>query len=402
MKKFYEAIIKVRNSGIDMTSGEMIMREMKALVGDSCNLECRWLKCALKRNMQMEFVGSSDRTLNEKNEIVKKVRTQLTLEEKLNDIAVDVTVIALMLLGNWKEDYYSDFDISYIDTAGSTDSKLTFESKNLKTEEENSSNKKVNADGNAKYSEKRIFNIEEKKKSFSNRASRPLEATVDVTEESDGGKIKKIAISIGGVIVCIALVLLIVNVISGRDKKTTSNENSSISKEENLINSENMERTKKSDDFTDSSTEPSIQSDSVDLVSLNKESSTDGIKEVQNIMDTKGNWHATGLCGNKNNSVGEQYCIYNIEGKYSNLTAVGIVGDNYRHATGKASYKIYGDGKLLWENNNVTSKMEPQLIDVPLTEVSKLKIEMYGQVTPDRSGIDSILCDIKLHKDKGE
>ncbi len=389
MKKFYEAITKVRNSGIDMTSGEMIMREMKALVGDSCNLECRWLKCALKRNMQMEFVGKEQKTLKEKNQIVGKVRKQLTLEEKLNDIAVDVTIIALMLLANWKEDYYNDFDISYIDTAGATDSKITFESESLKTEEENPLNEKVNINENTKNSKKEIFDIEQKKKSFSNRAPKPLDATVDIIKESDGGRIRKIVIPLVGGIICLVLVFSIGKMILGRENKMASNDS---------VTEETSKTTEKTTTSTDSG------ADSIEISSLDpiQEETTDKLSLKHNITDKDGEKYYTALCRGDESSDQDQYWTWDIGGQYSKLTAVQIVKESDKTLPGRAKYAIYGDEKKL-KDGFISSNEESQKVEVPLTGVNKLKIQIWSESEWSESEnqgecIESILADIRLHK----
>lgn len=404
MKKFYEAITKVRNSGIDMTSGEMIMREMKALVGDSCSLECRWLKSALKRNMQMEFVGKEQKTLNEKNQIVGKVRKQLTLEENLNDIAVDVTIIALMLLANWKEDYYNDFDISYIDTAGATDSKLTFESKSLKEEEEKPLNKKVNTNENTETLKKGIFDIEHKKKSFSNRASKPLDATVDIIEESDGRGIRKIVIPIVGGIICLALVFSIGRVILGRDSKTASDNNVNINSEQTESDSDGKEgNSAPSTTGTGTDTKTSEQTGAdrtknlLDLPSLTEES-TDKLSLKHSIRDKDGKLHDSVLCRGYETSEEAQYWTWNIGGQYTKLIATHIIKEEDKALSGEAHCVIYGD-EIKLKESIISGGDKLQEFEIDVKGKQKLKIQLWSNnLNNDEKYIESLLADIKLYK----
>ncbi|MGN0465520.1 MAG: lysozyme inhibitor LprI family protein [Lachnospiraceae bacterium] len=117
MEKFYQSILQAKEyakkNGIDLRDNKKFMGVINDLSGNSCAVECGWLKRAMERGFQLEFVGSSVKPINQKKQIVGKVRTKLISEEGFNDKAADTIIIALMMLGDWQEDYYRDFAVSY-------------------------------------------------------------------------------------------------------------------------------------------------------------------------------------------------------------------------------------------------------------------------------------------------
>ncbi len=117
MEQFYQSILQAKEqakkSGIDLRDGKKFMGVISDLSGNSCAVECGWLRRAMERGLQLEFIGSSIKPINQKKQIVGKVRTKLISEEGFNDKAVDTIIIALMMLGDWQEDYYRDFAVAY-------------------------------------------------------------------------------------------------------------------------------------------------------------------------------------------------------------------------------------------------------------------------------------------------
>lgn len=117
MEQFYQSILQAKElakkSGIDLSDGKKFMGVMSDLSGNSCKAECGWLRRAMERGLQLEFIGNNTKPMNQKKQIVGKVRTKLISEEGFNDKAADTILIALMMLGDWQEDYYRDFAVSY-------------------------------------------------------------------------------------------------------------------------------------------------------------------------------------------------------------------------------------------------------------------------------------------------
>lgn len=117
--------------------------------------------------------------------------------------------------------------------------------------------------------------------------------------------------------------------------------------------------------------------------------------------DTLGNTYSTGMRGYMSTSDGTDcYAVWDLGGKYNKLTATGIVLESDKSSKCKGSYKIYGDGVLLYEKSGVGSMTKPYQIEVDITGVTDLKIEMYGQGNMSWSGIDSVLVDIMVQKTK--
>lgn len=119
--------------------------------------------------------------------------------------------------------------------------------------------------------------------------------------------------------------------------------------------------------------------------------------------DTMGNNYRTGIRGYMGESDAQNYeCydIWDIGGEYNKLTATGIVFESDKGSKNEGSYKIYGDGVLLYEKSNIGSQTKPYQIEVDITGVHDLKIEMYGEGNIGYCGIDSVLVDVMLQKTK--
>lgn len=119
------------------------------------------------------------------------------------------------------------------------------------------------------------------------------------------------------------------------------------------------------------------------------------------VTDTLGNSYGTGIRGYMSTSdKTDCFGVWAIDGKYNKLTATGIVLDSDKGSQCKGSYKIYGDGVLLYEKSGIGSMTKPYQIEVDITGVTDLKIEMYGDGNMSWSGIDSVLVNVMLQKTK--
>ena len=92
------------------------------------------------------------------------------------------------------------------------------------------------------------------------------------------------------------------------------------------------------------------------------------------------------------------YCIWDIGGRYNTLTATGIIREANKGSSYEGSYRIYGDDVLLYERTNIGSQTKPYHIEVDVTGVTDLRIEMYGAGNISFLGIDSVLVDVRLQK----
>ncbi len=159
----------------------------------------------------------------------------------------------------------------------------------------------------------------------------------------------------------------------------------------------------KSADSVPSANEQPIIEDTVDLTSLNPyyEGKIQVIKN--GITDTLGNHYRSGLRGYIAPGDVDRYkasCfnIWDIGGEFKKLTAKGIIRESDKGSPYTGSYRIYGDGKLLYQRDEIGSMTKPYDIEVDVSGVTDLKIEMYGNGNAGTSGINSVLVDIQLHR----
>lgn len=119
--------------------------------------------------------------------------------------------------------------------------------------------------------------------------------------------------------------------------------------------------------------------------------------------DTMGNTYRTGMRGYMSTSDASHFDCYNIWDigcRYNTLTATGIILDVDKGSKNEGSFRIYGDGVLLYEKTGIGSTTKPYSIEIDITGVTDLKIEMYGDGNLYSGGIDSVLVDVMLHKNK--
>ena len=150
---------------------------------------------------------------------------------------------------------------------------------------------------------------------------------------------------------------------------------------------------------------PPVNVYTVDLTTLNPYYTSNKYFEVvSGIKDTLGNKYKTGIRSFADHiggrwSGGETYWVWDIGGKYNKLTATGIIRNEDKGASLNLNglVRIYGDGRLLYEKNNITSNTKPYYINVNISGVKDLKLEMYGQSSElGWSGINTVLVDIML------
>ena len=122
------------------------------------------------------------------------------------------------------------------------------------------------------------------------------------------------------------------------------------------------------------------------------------------VTDTLGNTYHSGLKGHMYESDASEfdcYHIWDIGGEYNTLTATGIVLEEEKGSGDTASFRIYGDGVLLYEKSDIDSKTKPYNIEIDITGVTDLKIEMYGNGTNYFvSRLSSVLVDVMLQRKK--
>lgn len=143
--------------------------------------------------------------------------------------------------------------------------------------------------------------------------------------------------------------------------------------------------------------------DTVDLTALSPYYDGDVAIERSGLTDTLGNQYKTGLRGYMSLSDASLYnancyCIWDIGGNYRTLTATGIVLKKDSGSKREGSYKIYGDGRLLYSRDGIGSMTKPYQITIDITGVTDLKIEMNAGGSVGSSRIDSVLANVMLHR----
>lgn len=99
-----------------------------------------------------------------------------------------------------------------------------------------------------------------------------------------------------------------------------------------------------------------------------------GVDRFEGREDTLGNYYKTGFETIDTNSPS---IVFDIGKKYNLFKAVGFVQNRDKGHSGGARIKIYGDGELLFVKD-VTSDMKPFDIEIDITGVQDLSIEMKG------------------------
>ena len=143
--------------------------------------------------------------------------------------------------------------------------------------------------------------------------------------------------------------------------------------------------------------------EAVDLTSLSPYYEGNVEIERYGLTDTLGNKYKSGLRGymapgdtSKYNI--DCYSIWDIGGEYRTLTATGIIRKKDCGSKYEGSYKIYGDGRLLYSRDGIGSMTKPYQITIDISGVTDLKIEMYGNGNMGTNGINSVLADVMLHR----
>ena len=114
------------------------------------------------------------------------------------------------------------------------------------------------------------------------------------------------------------------------------------------------------------------------------------------IKDTLGNKYKTGIRGYMNPGDPNCFSIWDIGKKYSTLTATCIIREKDKGSKYKGAFYIYGDEKLLYKSEDISSMTKPFPISIDISGVTDLKLVMYGDGNNGFYGINSVLVDIML------
>lgn len=133
----------------------------------------------------------------------------------------------------------------------------------------------------------------------------------------------------------------------------------------------------------------------VDLTTLNYYTYDHKLGYYDSVTDIFGNTYSNAFYGY---SKGGQSQTYDLGKKYNVLTAKIIVPENCKGSSYSGKILIYGDGKLIYRKDNIKSTSRPIDINVDVSGVTDLKIEMYGEGNAGTHGMDSCMCNIYLQK----
>ena len=91
-----------------------------------------------------------------------------------------------------------------------------------------------------------------------------------------------------------------------------------------------------------------------------------------------------------------QAATWEINGNYNSLEATLFVLESSKGSSNTGGIRIYGDRRILLEDVNITANMKSYNIQVDVTGVRDLKIEMYAEGNLFLSGIKIGLGDVRL------
>ncbi|GEM_PF-2046670 len=73
---------------------------------------------------------------------------------------------------------------------------------------------------------------------------------------------------------------------------------------------------------------------------------------------------------------GKAHADFNLQGAYRNLSgAVGLNGGSARRLGGKVIFRVYGDGRLLWQSKDFKKGSEPQKFKISVAGIRSLRLE---------------------------
>lgn len=99
-------------------------------------------------------------------------------------------------------------------------------------------------------------------------------------------------------------------------------------------------------------------------------------RESNNDMDMP---HSMKWYNNSSDSTATISANYDLGGKYDTVKGIFFLPKNERDTSFKGWFKVYGDGKLLYESDKMTGGVLPKEFSINVTGVQKLKISFYGE-----------------------
>ena len=160
-----------------------------------------------------------------------------------------------------------------------------------------------------------------------------------------------------------------------------------------------VDGTRKPDGLGGGTSQSGWTRNAVDLISLNPYYISSGVEaSMKPIRDTLGNRYGSYIRGDNSPDEAKRYnsdccAIWDIGRRYSTLEATCIVREKDKGSKYQGSFKIYGDGRVLYQRSGISSMDKPFTFTVDVRGVTDLKIEMYGAGNMGTSGINAVLAD---------
>lgn len=118
------------------------------------------------------------------------------------------------------------------------------------------------------------------------------------------------------------------------------------------------------------------------------------LADSENETDIQGNIYENSLCG-ETKAISSN--TYDIGGNYDVLKSTIAVSERSKGSEWQGNVKIYGDGVLIYEKKGIASNTKAFPIEVKITGVTDLKIDIYG-LGDDFDPIRIMLCNTVLQK----
>lgn len=107
-------------------------------------------------------------------------------------------------------------------------------------------------------------------------------------------------------------------------------------------------------------------------------------RTYRDVKDNLGNSYDYGFTSS-NILSGNDWQTYNIDGKYTKMKGKYILNYKYRDTPHKERFKVYGDGKLIYNSSVMTGGVHPIDFEIDLRGVLELKIEISDVIGSSRT-----------------
>ena len=122
------------------------------------------------------------------------------------------------------------------------------------------------------------------------------------------------------------------------------------------------------------------------------------LSDEYNVQDVFGNEYSEVYRAYMEREAGKFSMTFRLNNEFRKLKGIVTVSKKSRGSNYKGSFYLYVDGKREISMKSIASDSDPKPIEVDLTGVTDLKIEMYGNGNMGNDGIDVMLAEPILIK----